>query len=72
MYTQSCSCISEQCKEIEENNGMEKTRDRSKKIRDTKETFHVKMGTKKDRKSMGLTTEADDIKKRWQKHTELY
>ena len=51
---------------------MEKTRDRSKKIRDTKETFHVKMGTKKDRKSMGLTTEADDIKKRWQKHTELY
>ena len=51
---------------------MGQTRDFFKKIRDTKETFHVKMGTKKDRKSMGLTTEADDIKKRWQKHTEVY
>ena len=50
---------------------MGKTRDLSKKIRDTKETFHVKMSTIKDRKSIGLT-EADDIKKRWQEHTELY
>ena len=50
---------------------MGKTRDHFKKIRDTKETFHVKMSTIKDRKSIGLT-EADDIKKRWQEHTELY
>ena len=50
---------------------MGKTRDLSKKIRDTKETFHVKMSTIKDRKSIGLT-EADNIKKRWQEHTELY
>ena len=71
MYTYTCSCVSEQCREIEENNRMGKTRDLSKKIRDTKETFHVKMSTIKDRKSIGLT-EADNIKKRWQEHTELY
>jgi len=57
--------LSEQCKETEENNRMGKTRDLFKKIRDTKETFHAKMGTIKDRNSMDLT-EADDIKKRWQ------
>ena len=55
--------LSEQCKEIEENNRMGKTRDLFKKIRDTKEPFHVKMGTIKDRNSMDLT-EARDIKKR--------
>ena len=57
--------LSEQCKETEENNRMGKTRDLFKKIRDTKETFHAKMGTIKDRNCMDLT-EADDIKKRWQ------
>ena len=57
--------LSDQCKEIEENNRMGKTRDLFKKIRDTKGTFHAKMGTIKDRKSMDLT-EAGDIKKRWQ------
>ena len=61
--------ISDQCKEIEENNRMRKTRDRFKKIRDTKGTFHAKMGIIKDRKGMDLT-EAEDIKKRWQKYTE--
>ena len=61
--------LSEQCKEIEENNRMGKTRDLFKKIRDTKETFHVKMGTIKDRNDMDLT-EAEDIKKRWQEYTE--
>ena len=61
--------LSDQCKEIEENNRMGKTRDLFKKIRDTKGTFHSKMGTIKDRNSMDLT-EAEDIKKRWQKHTE--
>ena len=61
--------LSYQCKEIEENNGMGKTRDLFKKIRDTKETFHVKMGTIKDRNGMDLT-EAEDIKKRWQQYTE--
>ena len=61
--------FSGQCKEIEENNRMEKTRDLFKKIRDTKETFHAKMGTVKDRNSMDLT-EAEDIKKRWQEYTE--
>ena len=61
--------ISEQCEEIEENNRMGKTRDLFKKIRDTKGTFHAKMGTIKDRNSMGLT-EAEDIKKRWQEYTE--
>ena len=55
--------LSDQCKEIEENNRMAKTRDLFKKIRDTKETFHAKMGTMKDRNGMDLT-EAEDIKKR--------
>ena len=63
--------LSDQCKEIEENNRMRKTRDFFKKIRDTKGTFHAKMGTIKDRNSMDLT-EAEDIKKRWQEYTELY
>jgi len=61
--------ISDQCKEIEENNKMEKPRDRFKKIRDTKETFHAKMGSIKNRNGMDLT-EAEDIKKRWQEYTE--
>ena len=61
--------LSDQCKEIEEKNRMGKTRDLFKKIRDTKETFYSKMGTLKDRNSMDLT-EAEDVKKRWQKHTE--
>ena len=60
---------SEQCKEIEENNRMGKTRDLFKKIRDTKGTLHAKMGTIKDRNCMDLT-EAKDIKKRWQEYTE--
>ena len=59
----------DQCKEIEENNRMGKTRDLFKKIRDTKGTFHAKMGSIKDRKGMDLT-EAEDIKKRWQEYTE--
>ena len=63
--------LSDQCKEIEENNRMGKTRDLFKKIRDTKGTFHAKMGSIKDRNGMGLT-EAEDIKKRWQEYTELY
>ena len=58
-------------KEIEEDNRMGKTRDLFKKIRDTKETFHAKMGTIKDRNGMGLT-EAEDIKKRLQETEELY
>ena len=57
--------LSNQCKEIEENNKMGKTRDLFKKIRDTKGTFHAKMGSIKDRNGMDLT-EAEDIKKRWQ------
>ena len=61
--------LSDQCKEIEGNNRMEKTRDLLKKIRDTKGTFHVKMDTIKDRNGMHLT-EAEDIKKRWQEYTE--
>ena len=61
--------LSDQCKEIEENNRMGKTRDLFKKIRDTKGTLHAKMGTIKDRNGMDLT-EADDIKKRWQEYTE--
>ena len=61
--------LSEQCKEIEENNRMGKTRDLFKKIRDTKGTFHAKMGTIKDINGMVLT-EAEDIKKRWQEYTE--
>ena len=61
--------LSDQCKETEENSRMGKTRDLFKKIRDTKGTFHTKMGTIKDRKGMDLT-EAEDIKKRWQEYTE--
>ena len=61
--------LSDQCKEIEENNRMGKNRDLFKKIRDTKGTFHAKMGTIKDRSGMELT-EAEDIKKRWQEYTE--
>ena len=61
----------DQCKEIKENNGMGKTRDLFKKIRDTKGAFHEKMGTGKDRNGMDLT-EAEDMKKRWQEYTELY
>ena len=57
--------LSDQCKEIEENNRMGKTKDLFKKIRDAKGTFHAKMGTIKDRNGMDLT-EAEDIKKRWQ------
>ena len=61
--------LSDQCKEIEENNTMGKMRDLFKKIRDTKGTFHAKMGTIKDRNGMDLT-EAEDIKKRRQEYTE--
>ena len=61
--------LSDQCKEIEESNRMGKTRDLFKKIRDTKGTFHAKMGTIKDRNDMDLT-ETEDIKKRWQEYTE--
>ena len=61
--------LSDQCKEIEENNRMGKTRDLFKKIRDTKGTFHTKMGTIKDRNCTNLT-EAEYIKKRWQEYTE--
>ena len=61
--------LSNQCKEIEENNRMGKTRDLFKKIRDTNGTFHAKMGSIKDRNGMDLT-EAEDIKKRWQEYTE--
>ena len=63
--------LSDQCKETVENNRMGKGRDLVKKIRDTKATFHAKMGTIKDRNGMDLT-EAEDIKKRWQGYTELY
>ena len=59
--------LSDQCKEIEENNKMGKPRDLCKKIRDTKGTFHAKMGTIKDRNGRDLT-EAEDIKKRWQEY----
>ena len=61
--------LSDQCKEMEENNRMGKTRNLFKKIRDTKGTFHAKMSTIKDRNWMDLT-EAEDIKKRWQEYTE--
>ena len=61
--------LCDQCKEIEESNRMGKTRDLFKKIRDTKGTFHAKMGTIKDRNGLDLT-EAEDIKKRWQEYTE--
>ena len=63
--------LSDQCKEIEENNRMRKTRDLFKKIRDTKGTFHAKMGSIKDRNGIYLT-EVENIKKRWQEYTELY
>ena len=63
--------LSDQCKEIEENNRMGKTRDLFKKIRGTKGTFHAKMGLIKNRNSMDLT-EAEDIKKRWREYIELY
>ena len=63
--------VSDQWKEIEENNRMGKTRDILKKIRDTKGTFHAKVGTIKNRNGMDLT-EVEDIKKRWQQYTELY
>ena len=61
--------LSDQYKEIEENNRMGKTRDLFKKVRDTKGTFHAKMGSIKENNCMGLT-EAEDIKKRWQEYTE--
>ena len=61
--------LSDQCKETEENNRMGKTRDLFKKIRDTKGTFHAKMGSIKDRNARDLR-EAEDIKKRWQEYTE--
>ena len=63
--------FSNQCKEIEENNKMGKSRDLFKKIRDTKGIFHAKMGSIKDRNCLDLT-EAEDIKKGWQEYTELY
>ena len=63
--------LSEQCKEIEENNRMGKTRDFFRKIRDTKGTFHAKMGSINNRNGMDLT-EAEDIKKRWQEYTEEF
>jgi len=63
--------LSEQCKEIEENNRMGKTRDLFKKIRDTKETFYAKMGSVKDRNGKDLEA-AEEIKKKWQEYTELY
>ena len=67
--TDSTTLISDQCKEIQENNRMGKTRDLFKKIRDTKGKFHAKMGTIKDRNGMDLI-QAEDIKKRWQDYTE--
>ena len=63
--------LHDQCKEIEKNNRMGKTRDLFKKIRDTKGTLHAKMGSIKDRNGMDLT-EADHMKKRWQEYSELY
>ena len=64
------ACLSDQCKEIEENNRMGKTRDLFKKIRDTKGTFHVRMGTIKDRNVMNLT-ESEGIKKRGRIHRRI-
>ena len=61
--------LSDQCKEIKENNRMGNTRDLLKKIRDTKGTFHANMGSKKDTNGIDLT-EAEDIRKRWQEYTE--
>ena len=63
--------LSDQCKEIEKNNRIGKTRDLFKKFRDTKGTFHAKMGSIKDRNGRDLT-EAENTKKRWQEYTELY
>ena len=63
--------LSDQWKEVEERNRIEKTRDLFRKIREIKGIFHAKMGTIKDRNRMGLT-EAEDIKNRWQEYTELY
>ena len=63
--------LSNQCKDIEENNRMGNTTDLFKKTRDTKGTFHTKMGSIKDRNGMDLT-EAEDTKKRWKEYTELY
>ena len=63
--------LSDQCKDIKESNRMGKTKDLFKNIRDTKGTFHAKMGTIKDRNGMDLT-ETEDIKKRWQEYTELH
>ena len=63
--------LSDQCKEIEENNTMGKSRDLFKKIKDTNGTFHANLGSIKDRNCRDLT-EAEDIKKRWQEYTELY
>ena len=63
--------LSDECKEIEENNRMGKTRDLFKKIKDTKGNFHAKMGTIKDRNGMDLM-ETEDIKKRWREYTELH
>ena len=68
-YKEQKGEISDQCKEIEENNRMGKTRDLFKKIRDTKGTFHAKIGSIKDRNGMDLK-EAEEIKKRWQEYTE--
>ena len=65
------ACLSDQCKEIEENNRMGKTRNLFKKIRDTKGTFHAKVGLIKDRNGMDLT-EAEDIKKRWQEYIQEF
>ena len=64
--------LGDQCKEIEENNRMGNTSDLFKKTRDTKGTFHAKMGSIKDRNSMDLTEPEDIKKKRWQEYTELY
>ena len=68
---QRIAFLSDQCKEIEENNRMGKTRDLFKKIRDTNGTFHAKMGSIKDRIGIDLT-EAEDITKGWQEYTGLY
>ena len=62
--------LSDQCKEVEKNSRMENTSDLFKKIKDTKETFHAKIGTIKDRNGMDLT-QAEDIKKRWQEYIDL-
>ena len=61
--------LSDQCKKLEDNNGMGKSRDLFKKIKDTKGTFHAKLGTIKDRNGMDLT-EAEDIRNRWQEYPE--